>query len=255
MGVSKEILILTDFTQTCYDSVSYGLDISRFYGLKPVVFHAETLCGFDMLQKEKTEEIVRLYNQKFNIGATLVIRQGTFEDIVLDEIRNTKFLFVILGTHGKSGFQTLTGSFAAKLVIALKVPILVLQSRRFLPVKKVLFPFFKAMEISEEYFSDVIPLVRTFQNAELHLVCRPEARENTEKFISMFLEGVEDLEYNLSVLSGTQPLARQLADYCVAQDIEMIFNYPAQSDTVQLHTVFEQLMFNIQQIPVMCKYF
>ncbi|MBQ5539461.1 MAG: universal stress protein [Bacteroidales bacterium] len=255
MEAENKILILTDFTQTCYDSVSYGLEISHFYGLRAVVFHAENSCGYDVLQKEKTEEVVSLYNQKFNMGASLVIKQGTFEDTVMEEIKSTKFLFVILGTHGKSGYQSLTGSFAAKLVIALRIPILVLQNRRFLPVHKVLFPFFKATGISEEYFSDVLPLVRTFKNAELHLVCRPEAKENAEKFISMFLKDVEDVKYSLSVLSGTQPLAKQVAAYCAAENIEMIFNYPPQNDTVQMHTVFEQLMFNIQQIPVMCKYF
>ena len=255
MKAENKILILTDFTQTCYDSVSYGLEISRCYGLKAVVFHAENSCGYDMLQREKTEEVVSLYNQKFNMGASVVIEQGTFEDTVLEEIKSTKFLFVILGTHGKSGYQSLTGSFAAKLVIALRIPILVLQNRRFLPIRKILFPFFKATEISEEYFSDVLPLVRSFKNAELYLVCRPEAKENAEKFVSMFLEGEKDIKYSLSILSGTQPLAKQVVAYCVTANIEMIFNYPPQSDTVQLHTVFEQLMFNIQQIPVMCKYF
>jgi hypothetical protein len=252
MKTENKILILTDFTQTCYDSVSYSLELCKCYGLKAVVFHVQTGTEVFAEQRDRTVDIVRLYNSKFNIGATLEIKKGSLTETVLEEVGNSKYLFVILGTHGKSGFQALTGSFAAKIITALKIPILVVQSRKFVPFEKIVLPVFSSIKVDEN-FDDIIPFAEVFRT-KIEIVCRQKGIDNVELFISKYF-GKCGCEYGLTVFKdGGDNFYTQLINFCLENNAGIIFNYPSKMNNLQFDGIFEKLMFNIQQIPILCKY-
>lgn len=254
METRKKILILTDFTQTCYDSVSYGLDLCRYYHLEAEVFHVGDRNNADSFQVSKTLEMVALYNQKFSMNVSVVIRQGNLSEEIALEVKQKDFYFVILGTHGKSGFQALTGSLAAKIITALKFPILVVQSRKFSPIESVALPFFSEVEIDNN-FSDILPIVEIF-GAKFHFFCRQNALEKASCFVSKYLQNKETSDYEIIVLKDTLVnFSAQMISYCSQNNVSMIFSYPQKSKNLQSDVFFvEQLMFNIPQIPVMCKY-
>jgi len=250
--LGNKILILTDFTQVCYDSVSYGLEFCRAYGLTPEIFHVEESCGYDSLELQRIEDIVSLYNRKFNMGAVLKIRKGVLIEVIKEEVSSGGFFMVILGTHGKLGFQTLTGSLVTKIISALTVPILVVHSRKFVPIENTLLPIFENTVISE-LFSDIAPITRIISNSHLTIICLEEGRSNAEKFVSTYLDGRE-FNYSLRIMRHSDNFHKQLMKYCLDSNVNMLFSYPIKSDRIQLNMVYEQLIFNIHQIPVICKY-
>ena len=109
----KKVSILTDFTQTCYDSVTYGLDFCRYYGLGAEILHVDEGDDYeDDYERRRTEGLVSLYRGKMQGGADMTIKKGDFADVMGEITSSGLYMLVILGTHGRHGFQTLTGSAA-----------------------------------------------------------------------------------------------------------------------------------------------
>ena len=111
----KKVLILTDFTQECYESVTYGLDFCRHYGLGAEILHVdEDDFYIDEVELRRTEELVSLYRGKMQGGVDMTVKKGEFAEVMGELSRSGKFTMIIMGTHGRHGFQSLTGSAAGR---------------------------------------------------------------------------------------------------------------------------------------------
>ncbi|MBR4267330.1 MAG: universal stress protein [Bacteroidales bacterium] len=246
-----KVLILTDFTQICYDSVSYGLEFCRYYGFAAEILHVESANDVvDNNQRNKTKSITELYNRKFQLGVQIVIRHGILSEVIADEVSSGNFMLIILGTHGKSGFQTLTGSAASKIILNQNIPILVVQNRKFTPIKKILLPIQKATSASTN-LSDIVSATKIL-GAKVDIICRQEGFDNTAFFVDKFSEK-EDVEFDVEILGeGSMNFAKQVISFSEENDVDMILGLPSEIENLELDVMVEQLMFNIPQIPVMC---
>ncbi|MCQ2250859.1 MAG: universal stress protein [Bacteroidales bacterium] len=247
----KKVLVLTDFTPTCFWSVTYGLDFCRYYGFSPEVLHVETPssgCNEYKLERNKVEDIVKLYNKKFNLGASVVSREGTLDSVVTKEVEEGGFCLLVLCTHGKQGMQSLTGSAVEKIMHSIDIPMIVVQSKRFSPINYAILP----VEVPE---FDYLILERmselaNIMNTRVEFVCRQECQYFCDSHLPKFQQS-QTTVMERSLNGPSYP--RQVVAYCEQQNADMIFMISPASRQQQHINMMDQLIFNIPQMPVMCR--
>ena len=106
----KKVLILTDFTQECYESVTYGLDFCRHYGLGAEILHVdEDDFYIDEVELRRTEELVSLYRGKMQGGVDMTVKKGEFAEVMGELSRSGKFTMIIMGASGESWMPSFHG--------------------------------------------------------------------------------------------------------------------------------------------------
>jgi len=243
--------VLTDFTPTCFWSVTYGLDLCRHYGFRPEVLHVDTPAGSgfaDTIERKKVEDIVSLYNKKFDLGADLVIREGLLDEVISREVKEGDFCMLVLCTHGKQGLQSVTGSAVEKITASLDIPIIVVQSKRFSPINYAILPV-EIPEFSAD-FLDRFSELANIMNTRVEFVCRHENREFCDSHLSRFNNSITTV---LKRSDNGLSYSRQVVAYGESQRADMLFCISPSSRNPQHLNMMDQLIFNIPQIPVMCR--
>lgn len=248
----RKVLVLTDFTDVGFDCVSYGMEFCRHYGLAADILHVETVNHgvVDNDARSKTSKLADLYNSKFNLGASVVIKPGLLSQVISNEVRSNDYLLIILGTHGISGgFQTLKGSAATKVITSQNIPILVVQSRKFSPINNVLLPIKKSTSMNSSFW-DLVKVVKELGGG-LEIVCRNDGYEKSCFYKQQFSDSEKDSE--LSILdSDGDSFGRQVISHAYTNNFGLIVSLPSESENLELDIMLEQLLFNVPQIPVMC---
>jgi len=245
----NKLLILTDFTKTCYDSVTYGLDFCRHYGFQAEILHVEQSSSglyVDTLERQRTIDVANLYSSKFNMRVNVVIKDGILSDVIAAEVRNGGFTLILLGTHGRQGLQSVTGSIAAKIITTQEIPVIVVQSKRFTPIRTILLPINESVE---KHSAEIAKIARvtSILGAEVEVVCR-----NGDEDYMDFVERLFGRHLAIDIVSSAQSLPKQTIEYGDRHGADMIFGLSYEISRPQFDTMLEQLIFNLPQIPVMC---
>jgi nucleotide-binding universal stress UspA family protein len=163
---------------------------------------------------------------------------------------------IFLGTHGKSGMQHITGSFALKVITSSPAPVIVTQekklTKRFGQIviaitdgsgikEKAQWAAFMAKEFDAK--------IKIFQINTTD----PEIIKAAHDVQVYFEESKVDYSYLISVKESG--FADQAIDYAtsVNADLIMIMTTPSNNFTrFLLSSIDEDIIFNKSQIPVMC---
>ncbi len=246
----KKVLILTDFTQTCYESVTYGLDFCRHYGLGAEILHVdEDDVILDEYERRRTEELVSLYRGKMQGGVDMTIKMGDFSDVMGEISKSGQFMFVILGTHGRHGYQTLTGSAAARIIMLQDIPVIVAQSKRFSPVKLALLP---VADNIEQYSGEISKMAKltSMLGVDVKIVCR-RGEEAVADTVSQYFG--RRIQVALSVdYCKDRTFSLQAIEYGEKIGADMFLGFSHEISRPVFAPVLEQLIFNLALIPVMC---
>lgn len=243
-----EVLILTDYTPTCFWSVIYGLDFCNRYGYSPVILHAEIPGGIvNQLERDKVSSTVDLYNRRFNLGATVEVRTGSLGDVVGRETSSGHYKVIILCTHGKLGLQSVTGSVAIKIISSLHIPILVMQGKRFQPLTHAVVPLL-CDDFNTQVLMKYVELAGRM-GVSVDVVGREENMEMCLRLANQFKNSkITSIPRSTAGLS----FVRQVVAYCEKENADLIMGLPPAISSQQYLDNLEQLLFNIHQIPVLC---
>lgn len=248
--MTKKILILTDFTQACYDSVTYGLDFCRYYGYAAEILHVDVGDYYvDEHERTRIMELVALYRGKMRHSVEMTTREGDFAQVMGEVTKTGQYKMIILGTHGRHGFQSLTGSAAARIIVLQDIPVVVVQSKKFMPIRLALLP---VADNIEQYADEIAKMAHltSILGVDVQLVCR---------------RGEEEIAATVSQYFGRQIPVALSVDYCKdrtfsLQAIEygekigadMFLGFSHEISRPVFAPVLEQLIFNLALIPVMC---
>jgi nucleotide-binding universal stress UspA family protein len=246
----KKILILTDFTQACYESVTYGLDFCRYYGLGAEILHVNEGDDFiDDDERRRTEDLVSLYRGKMRGGVEMTVKTGDFSDVMGDVSRSGDYNMIVMGTHGRHGFQPLTGSAAARIITLQDIPVVVVQSKRFSPVRLALLPVADCME---QYAGEISKMaaITSALGADVRVVCR-RGEESLADSVSQYFG--RKLSVALSVdYCKDRTFSLQAIEYGERIGADMFLGFSHEIARPMFAPVLEQLIFNLALIPVMC---
>jgi len=137
---TNTILVPTDFSEVIDFAIDHAAGVCKMQDAKLMLLHVINKDTKTYLKKEKlefasiAERLEKQTNElkeKYNIKVEYITKEGSIFSAISEVTKSIGANMVFLGTHGKTGMQHLTGSYALKVVEKSPVPVIVVQNRGF----------------------------------------------------------------------------------------------------------------------------
>jgi nucleotide-binding universal stress UspA family protein len=206
------------------------------------------------------KELADKYGNEHDINTSYILREGSIFTSINEIAQEKNAELVILGTHGKVGFQHLFGSYAMKIVTKSPSPVIVVQKRPFgKGYRNIVFPIAAFLEDRQKVHWAVF-LAKTF-DSQIHLFLKNESDPNFINRIDVISAQIEEefqkqhIKYLRTTAEKRGNFADQILEYSTSKlaDLIMIMTEPEVPDPdTSIAPWVETLIFNNAQIPVMC---
>jgi nucleotide-binding universal stress UspA family protein len=265
----KIILVPTDFSEVCNNASDHGAEMAAYLGYSLYLVHIINKDTKSWLKKENLDYIdleERLkkaaagYKDKFGIETGYIAAEGSIFSSISEIIEKEDADLVVLGTHGKSGFQHLIGSYALKVVSGSSAPVIVVQKRSFEEgYKNIVFPIADYME-DRQKVNWAVYLAKTFKS-HIHLFQKYETDpiflSRIEIITRQIVDEFEKREVKFTVTASEKNInyADQILDYSAAARADLIMimtETEVPAPDLNISPWVEKLLFNSAQIPVLC---
>lgn len=258
------ILIPTDFTEVCDNAVKHGAETAKLLNYNVCLLHVVDKDTKNYLKKENLTESIIIeklglisndLKSTYNVEATSISREGNIFETIAEVAKEIGANFIVMGTHGKTGMQKITGSFALKVISSSEVPVVVVQKRAFqstykdivLPITSEAGPWEKtqwAAAIAKQF------------NSTIHIlkIKDDEGINNAVGIITKHFNE-NDVKYIEKTAEKGSNFTKAVIDYAVTINSELIMIMTSKTGALTsfiLGAYDEDLIFNTPQIPVMC---
>lgn len=271
MEKKKEIILVPDdFTEIADCAIDHAIGIARHLDADVYLLHVVTKNTRELLNiykptvenvTEKMQNRIDKLEKKYSFKLHYVVREGSiFEDIakVSNELNAS---YVFMGTHGKHGIQYFVGSYAHKVITSAKVPFVVVQKKPFRNIyKKIVLPLDDSLE-SRQKIKWAISIARVF-NAKIYFKVTYKSDEIQRYKINIILQKIlrilydNGIEFEYEMKPDKGAFSKQVIRYAKKIDADLII-IMTEADTSPIPSFIfnpsdEKLIFNEEQIPVMC---
>lgn len=260
--ISKKFLVPTDFTEVAHTAMIHASDLAKSVGAEIYLLNiVEEKEDLEKAHKKIDEEIdyLRRYNEDIKVHP--IVRVGNiFEDIGDVAAENGAGL-IIMGTHGVSGWQKVTGSYAMKVITSSKVPFIVTQkeTNKKSGYDKILVPLDLHNETKQKL--EIVADMAKYFDSEVHIITPKE----TDEFLRNKLSGniayakkyLAEKKVKCAAHIADKPgdFVDQLLDLAgeIGADLITIMNLQRNSLMGMIGARYEQqIITNEDQIPVLC---
>ena len=139
-----KILVPTDFTSVAETALGHAIKVAEIMNGEIVLLHVVDRDGRSNEARRKLDPIAEKVSKQNNIPTVGKIVTGNiFEDI--DKVADYEGVrLIIMGTHGRTGIQHITGSYAMKVITNSTIPFIVVQEK-IVPesYKNIVFPLYE----------------------------------------------------------------------------------------------------------------
>jgi nucleotide-binding universal stress UspA family protein len=263
---SKDIILVpTDFSEVCYNAILQAVDIAQVFGYEVCVLHIFDKESKSRLKKEglppetiqeKLNQISSQIREEEGFELNGISQEGSIFVDINEIARRLGAKLMVLGTHGKVGFQKLSGSFAMRIISNSDIPVIVVQKKRLVHgIRNILFPVSLSSE-DRQKLNWTIQIAKTFSST-VHVLPKFESDPDLErKMIGIVFQiKTHFREKGIPLVDGlekvkTSEFDKQIIDYAVLQEIDLIL---IMTESNSLFSSWEEkILFNQSQIPVMC---
>jgi nucleotide-binding universal stress UspA family protein len=263
------ILIPTDFSDVCQNAITHGAEIARDLNDTICLLHVVNKDTREHLKKinkgldyilDRLREIADGIEKKYKVHVIYMTREGSIFTKIPEVATEIKASLVMLGTHGKVGFQNLIGSFALKVILKSPVPVIVVQKRSFGEgYKNIVFPISDFME-DRQKVKWAMFLAQTF-NSTIHLFQKYDSDPGRQSRINIVTGHIREafdnngISYLVENAGKHGNFAAQVLEYAVGQRADLIIimtDTEVPDPRFRLAPWDETMIFNTSQIPVMC---
>lgn len=261
------ILIPTDFSEVCENAIEHGISVAKIMSYRVFLLHVinkdtTKYLETENLSRESISELldkkVLQYEKEHGIKVEYLIRNGNLFDKIKSVTEKLGVKLIILGTHGKVGFQKITGSYVLKIVSTTNTPTVVVQKRSYSTgYKKIIFPV-TAQTQDRQKVVWAVNIAKTF-DATIHLIPKFESEKYYKTRIMNVTKQIKNLfdEYEVKYVDkvsepGAGNFAKQVIDYAVLNEAELIMTLINKDKVAFLSSWDEQIIYNSSQIPVIC---
>jgi len=261
----KAILVPTDFSEACDNALNHALELAKHFDAKVCVLHVINKDTKQYLKKINLEvsaidqRLNEYLEEKADDRLVGVSREGDIYTTISDVAEEVNAQMIFLGTHGKIGFQRITGSHALKVIDKNSVPVVVVQKRGFgNGYKKIVFPVSLTHEDRQK--AEFAVILALMFNSTIHIFPHYESNEHLQQKIMPIVKQVKSY-FDKYGVNHTDSLSNEWADdfdkailnysNTIDADLVLIMN-----DSKKHGPLFggweENIIFNAGQIPVMC---
>lgn len=138
---NKIILVPTDFSEVASNAIEHAVNYSKILQKEITLIH--------IIKKDVELQEAESYMQsqvenvqlKHGIKVNSVIREGSIFSTIGEVSEELGAELVIMGTHGRKGMQKLIGSWALKVTVSTKAPVIIVKDPpRNKTLNKIVFP-------------------------------------------------------------------------------------------------------------------
>ncbi len=261
------ILIPTDFSEVCENAIEHGAQLATSLNYRVFLLHVINKDTNKYLKTEelnrnsiaeKLEEISKTYEKKYNSKIEYIIKSGNLFEKIEEVAEKISPRLILLGTHGKVGFQKITGSYVLKIITSTGVPTIIVQKRAFQGgYKDIVFPITSQTQ-DRQKLNWAIQIAKTFEST-VHLLPKFESEKFYKNRIISITKQIKLLldEFGIKYVDkvsepGAGNFAKQVIDYAVANEAELIMTLVNKDKNFFFSSWDEQIIYNSSQIPVIC---
>jgi nucleotide-binding universal stress UspA family protein len=259
------ILVPTDFSEVCTNAVLQAVDLAKVFGYHVCALHIFDKDSKTRLKEEglgedgiesKLAQLASEIRESEQFEISTLCKEGSIFADINGIARGLGAKLMVLGTHGKLGFQKLTGSFANRIISDSEIPVIVVQKKRLKNgIRNILFPISLSSE-DRQKLNWGVSIAKTF-GSTVHVLPKYESDPNLEKkMIGIVFQVKNHLrEKGVPLIDGLDKerkseFDKQVIEYAVLNQIDLILIMTEKNSLFSAWD--EKILFNQSQIPVMC---
>lgn len=124
-----KVLVPHDFTVVANCAVSHASKIAKSFNGEVYLLHVVSKTKEIAAAKEKLTKIVEQSENKYAVNMHIIVRIGNIFDDIGDVASEIGAGYIVMGTHGAKGMQTIFGSKALRVISHSKVPFVIVQEK------------------------------------------------------------------------------------------------------------------------------
>jgi nucleotide-binding universal stress UspA family protein len=258
---SKSILIATDFTVVAQYAIEMAVPFARLSNADIMLVHIVKKASEIPDATAKVELEADKAARDHGVNVQGIVREGSIFSTIGETVTELDAGLVFMGTHGIKGMQKLTGSWALKVIVTSKVPIIVVQTYpRKKTVDRIVFPIDFKRENREKIgwayyvsklFGSKIFIFRSEHSKDKKI--EQGVRTNlsfTEKFLKS-----KNVKFEVAIAEGKDSFAKESLQHAEDVDADMILITTTKGISLYdyvLGASEEDIITNNSNIPVMC---
>ena len=266
-AINDVILIPTDFSEVCQNAIDHGASIAAIMKYRVILLHVinkdtdkylnDENLNEDVIS-EKLEKIAGEASNKYNVQVEFLVKAGDLFENIKEATEKVGARLIMIGTHGKVGFQKITGSYVLKVISVSNTPTIIVQKRQYLDgYKNIVFPITASTQ-DRQKVTWAINIAKMF-DATVHMIPKFESGRFYKNRIMSITKQIKNLfdEYGVKyvdkVSSPTEGnFAKQVVDYAVQNEAELIMTLVNKDKSLFFSSWDEKIIYNNSQIPVIC---
>lgn len=256
----KNILVPTDFTPVAHTAIEHALDVaSTIHGKVFLLNVVQSKEEVDEANKKLAKEMEYVKGLGSSVPVETFVRIGNIFDDIGDAAVEQKATLIIMGTHGASGWQKVTGSYALKVITNSTTPFVVVQDR--VPEKKGYDKILVPLDLNNETKQklEIVADMAKYFESDVILVTPKE----TDEFLAHKLNGniawakkylnERNIKNEAMIIEGNFVKNMLKKAYEMDVDLISIMNLQKNSLMGMFGSSYEQaIITNEFDIPVLC---
>ena len=255
--MSNTILVPTDFTPVADCAFEHAIGLAKLMEAEIALLHVVAKEKDKESATRKIDDMIAGASGLDGVSVQNMVSVGNIFDDIGGIAGAIQARLIIMGTHGAKGLQKITGSYALKVITNSEVPFVVVQKRGFREgYKKIVMPLDLTKESVQQlklavelgkYFRSAVHIFAA-QNPDSHL--RNKIKNNVI-FAKKYLDK-EGIAYGVKVAEGKKAFNKEVVEYSLSIDADMISIVNLQGSGLQLFGGFEQhIIANNSEIPAL----
>ncbi|MCF6365694.1 MAG: universal stress protein [Bacteroidales bacterium] len=261
------ILIPTDFSEVCENAIKHGLILAKAMKSNVWLLHVINKDTNKFLDEKNLEEgnieemlkeSAEKYSKEYGIPVETFISSGNIFEKIKEVSDKLGAKLIILGTHGKIGFQKIAGSYVLKVITTTGTPTIVVQKEsNTAGYKNIVFPITSSTQ-DRQKVAWAVSIAKVF-GATVHLIPKFESEKFHRNRIMTVTKQIKDImkDYGIKFVDKVSSpeagnFAKQVIDYSVENKADLIMTLVDKDKTFFFSSWDEQIIYNSSQIPVIC---
>ena len=259
---SKPILVPTDFTVVSQYAIESAVPFAKASNAEVVLLHIVKKSSEIPEAITKVELEAEKLTKEHGVTMKGIVREGTIFTAVGEAVTELDASLVFMGTHGITGLQKLTGSWALKVILSSKAPIIVAQTHpKKMSVNRIAFPIDYKRE-NREKIGWAYYVAKMF-NAKVYVFRAEPAKDRKIEqnirtnlvFTERFLRS-KNVDFEVAVAKGNESFAKESVQYAEEINADLVLitttKLVTKIDFVLGPPVEQTIINNEFNIPVMC---
>jgi Universal stress protein UspA and related nucleotide-binding proteins len=254
------ILVPTDFTEIAGFALEHAVKYSKLLNKEITLLHIIKKDTEYLEAEERVKDEAAKASEKFGVRIHPMVQEGSIFTTIGETANDLEASLIVMGTHGMHGIQKITGSWALKVTVKSKAPVIIVQEPpKREKIQRLVFPLDFKKE-NKEKIGWTCFMAKLF-NAKI-LVFKSKFKDKSFirnilinfRFTEKYFKN-HDVDYEVFIAEPKKNFAHQTVEFARKVDADMILIMTTKAISVTdyiLGASEQYIIANEAKIPVMC---